>query len=231
MKKSLSLLLLLPAITGLAFATPVMAQDEGDQVSMQGLKLVEKDRRSEIYANPGVDWSVYTEVQLQAAPVSFRRNWQRDQNRGNAFKVNAKDMEKIRSSLSELFVKVLTEELTKDNGYTMTESTGDQVMSIRPSIVDLDVAAPDTNNATRSTQYTDSSGRMTAKLEIYDSVTGDVLATISQRLEDPRRGYMQWTTSASNRADAERLLRGWAKDLREKLDKARSSSPAGGGLE
>jgi hypothetical protein len=65
---------------------------------------------------------------------------------------------------------------------------------------------------------------MTLKLELYDSVTGDLLATASDRREAPDRGYMQWTTSVSNRADARQMLQGWAKDLRKRLDEARSSS-------
>jgi len=223
-------LTLILAVTGLTVAADALAQDEAVQASAEGLQLVEKDRRSEIYANPDVDWGMYTAVQLEKALVSFRRNWQRDQNRTNSFKVNAKDMEKIRNSLSELLNQVLTEELTKNGGYTMSASSGEQVMTIRPEIVDLDVAAPDTMKASVGKQYTDSAGRMTAKLEVYDSVTGELLATVSQRLEDPRRGYMQWTTSASNRADAERLLRQWAGDLRKRLDKAaRHSPPAGEG--
>jgi hypothetical protein len=216
------------AVLGLALGANARAEEQASPAAGNGLALVEKDKWSEIYANPEVDWSTYTQVELQAAPVSFRRNWQRDQNRGDPFKVDAKDMEKIRKSLSDLFNQVLTEELTRENGYTMATEAGEQVMSIQPSIVDLDVVAPDTMSASRSRQYADSSGRMTARLEIYDSVTGELLATVSQRLEDPRRGYTQWTTSASNRADAERLLRRWAKDLRQKLDKARSSSPASG---
>ena len=225
MNRLLIFLFTMLAVTGLTTATVVLAQDEAVQASTGALQLVEKDRRSEIYANPEVDWSMYEAVLLETAPVSFRRNWQRDQNRTNSFKVNANDMEKIRNSLSELFNRVLTEELTKNGGYTMSASSGEQVMTIRPEIVDLDVAAPDTMKAGAGKQYTESAGRMTARLEVYDSVTGELLATVSQRLEDPRKGYMQWTTSVSNRADAERLLRQWAGDLRKRLDKAAQHSP------
>ena len=66
---------------------------------------------------------------------------------------------------------------------------------------------------------------MTLKLEMYDSVTGDLIATTSDRREAPRRGYMQWTTSVSNRAEAKRMLQRWAVDLREGLDQARTERP------
>ena len=63
---------------------------------------------------------------------------------------------------------------------------------------------------------------MTLKLEIYDSVTGDLIAKASDRREAPRRSYLQWTNSVSNNAEARRMLQRWAVDLRERLDKARN---------
>jgi hypothetical protein len=205
-------------------STSLLAESEPPQASLDGLELVEKDRRGEIYADPDVDWSVYTDIQLDRATVAFRKNWQRDQNRyPNNFKVKASDMEKIKTELSELFNEVFVEELTGNGDYQMATESGDNVLRIVPQIVDLDVYAPDTPQPGMQRSYTRQSGRMTLKLELYDSVTGDLLATASDRREAPDRGYMQWTTSVSNRADARRMLKGWAKDLRKRLDEARSS--------
>jgi hypothetical protein len=207
---------------------PVLAESEPPEISLEGLELVEKDRRGEIYADPGIDWSVYTQIQLDTATVAFRKNWQRDQNRYQHFKVRADDMEKIKSSLSELFDEVFTEELTVKGGYEIGDGSGDNVMRITPHIVDLDVHAPDTMTAGTSRSYTEQAGRMTLKLEIYDSITGDLIATASHRQEAPRRGYMLWTSSVSNRAEARRMLQRWATGLRERLDDARNAPAAGG---
>jgi hypothetical protein len=207
-------------------ATPatILAESEPPKVSLEGLELVEKDRRGELYAAPDIDWSVYDKIQLDTATVAFRKRWQRDQNRYHTFKVKASDMEKIKSSLSELFDKVFTEELSKNGGYEVVDEVADNVMRITPRIVDLDVYAPDTPTSGVNRQFTESAGRMTLKLEIYDSVTGDLIVTASDRRESPRRGYMQWTTSVSNNADARRMLQRWATGLRERLDQARSST-------
>jgi hypothetical protein len=203
---------------------PAMAKDDPPEVSIEGLELVDKDRRGEIYADPGIDWSLYTQTMLDPATVAFRRHWQRDQNRSYAFKIRAKDMEKIKTSMSELFDEVFSKELSENGGYTITDQAGDDVMRIKPAIVDLDVYAPDTlNSPGRSMQFTESAGRMTLKLEIYDSVTGDLIATASDRREAPRRGYMQWTTSVTNRAEARRMFQRWAKDLVKRLDEARGA--------
>jgi hypothetical protein len=190
-----------------------------------GLALLEKDGWGEVYANPDVDWSVYTQIQLEDATVAFRRHWQRDQNRGDPFKVKNSDVENIKRELSEQFREVFTEELTQNGGYVMSDVAGENVLMIKPAIVDLNVAAPDTTLSYRSRQYTESSGEMTLKLELYDSVTGDLLATASDRKESIYRGYLQWTTGVSNRADSERMLKQWAKSLRTRLDTARSAKP------
>jgi len=207
-------------------ATPVtvLAESEPPQVSLEGLELVEKDRRGELYADPGIDWSVYDKIQLDKATVAFRKRWQRDQNRSQPFKVKDSDVEKIKTNLSELFDVVFTEELTTNGGYEIVEESADNVMRITPRIVDLDVYAPDTQTSGINRSFTESAGRMTLKLEIYDSVTGDLIVTASDRRESPRRGYMQWTTSVSNNAEARRMLQRWATGLRERLDKARSST-------
>ena len=207
-------------------ATSALAGNDPPQVSIEGLELVEKDRRGEIYADPGADWSEYSQIQLERATVSFRKNWQRDQNRYDPWKVKNQDVEKIKSGLSDLFHDVFTEELSTNGGYTITEASGADVMIITPRIVDLDIHAPDTMRAGVSRSYTEQTGRMTLMLEIYDSLSGDLIAKASDRQDSPRKGYMQWSTSVSNSAEARRMLQRWASALRVRLDEARGQAAA-----
>ena len=204
-------------------ALPGFAKNEPSEVSIEGLSLVDKDRRGEIYADPDVDWSEYTEIKLERATVAFRKNWKRDQNRYDPFKVRDQDMEKIKTGLSDLFNDVFTEELTTKGGYTISDSMGAEVMTLVPQIVDLDVAAPDTNRPGITTTYTEQAGRMTLILEIYDSQSGDLIAKASHRQDAPRYGYMRWANSVSNTAEARRMLQRWAKDLLKRLDEARGN--------
>jgi hypothetical protein len=213
----LAMVLSLPSAT-------LMAQDDEGAVGDENLELVEKNRRTEVYADPNVDWNVYTRIRLDPATVAFRKNWQRDQNRSQPFKIKTEDMERIKSELSEMFDEIFSAELTTNGGYVMTTENGDEVLRIAPQIVDLDVYAPDSRSSPGTTRsYADSAGRMTLKLEMFDSVTGDLIATASDRREAPRHGYMQWTNSVTNRAEAKRMLERWARDLREGLDEARTA--------
>lgn len=200
--------------------------DEPGEFTEDGLLLVEKDRRSSLYTDPDADWQKYTQVQLLPASVEFRKNWQRDQNQGYHFKVKDEDVERIKQSMAELFAEVFTEELTEKGGYTLSDTAGEQVLTIRPAIVDLDVYAPDTQLAGINRQYTDSPGKMTLHLTLLDSVTGEVLSKASDRREVPRRGYFEWTNSVTNKAEARRMMRHWARDLRVRLDQRSKTASA-----
>jgi len=80
--------LMLASVVLSLVATPAMAKNDPPEVSIEGLELVEKDRRGEIYGDPDVDWSEYSQIQLERASVAFRKNWKRDQNRYDHFKVS-----------------------------------------------------------------------------------------------------------------------------------------------
>jgi len=200
----------------------LVAEPAPPEVSLDGMELVETFAHGELYADAGVDWSVYTELQLEPATVAFRRNWQRDQNIVDPFRVRNSDVEKIKQDLAALFDEVFIKELSSNGGYTLTEASGDHVMRIEPHIVDLDVHAPVTSRTSFNRSYTERAGRMTLKLNIYDSVTGDLIASATDRQEAMRRGYAQLSNSVTNKADAQLMLQKWATALRERLDQARS---------
>ena len=204
-----------------------LAESDMPEISTDGMQLVDKDSRGSIYADPGVDWSVYSKIKLDNATVAFRKNWMRDQNRSRSLssRVTNSDMEKIKSELAALFDEVFIEELNTNGGFEIVEQADDDVLRITPRIVDLNIYAPETGYSSMNRSYTDSSGKMTLKLEMYDSVTGDLIAVASDIQESRQRGYHQWTTSSSNRSDARVMLQRWAKGLRERLNDATGVSP------
>lgn len=221
MKRVISLLALI------VLAAPMAAWSQEEpvppEVSLDGLEQVEKTRHKEIYRAPGVDWSVYEKIQIDEATVAFRRNWQRDQNRYQSHKIRTSDMDRIRNDMAELFDEVFSKELSENGGYEITDQGGENVFRISPYIVDLDVYAPDPRHAPGiQKSYVESVGRMTLKLHIYDSFTGDLIAVASDSREAPRRGYLQWATTVTNTTEFRNMLRSWARDLREGLEEAKS---------
>ena len=197
------------------------------EVSLDGMEQIEKTRHKEVYRAPDVDLSVYEAIQLEPASVAFRKNWQRDQNRNNAFRIREQDMIRIREETADLFGQVFHKELEDEGGFVLTENASENVLQIVPYIVDLDVYAPDSRyQAGIQRSYVESAGRMTLKLHLHDSVTGDLLAVFSERREAPRRGYMQWANSVSNTREFRLMLQSWASELREGLQEAQFATAA-----
>ena len=188
------------------------------EVTHDGLERVANSRVDRVWVKPGVDFSQYTEIGLLDCSVSFRRNW-----RMNHPGVRTRDMERIKSTLADEFRQVFTEAL-ETGGHPVITDADDHVLLIRPAIIDLDVAAPDTNSGGRSNSFTTSPGAMTLVIELYDSVSNEILA----RAIDRRRTYnvgnvLRWTTRGTNRDAARRILRIWANQLVSRLDEIRGN--------
>ncbi len=218
---------LITMVTLLALSSPTTAWSQVEvpppEVSMDGLELVEKTRHKEIYRAPGVDWSIYDKIQIDEATVAFRRNWQRDQNRYQPNKIRSRDIERISEGMVELCDDVFSKELSEQGGYEITDGPGENVLRISPHVVDLDVYAPDPRyQAGMQRSYVQTAGRMTLKLHLYDSYTGDLIAVFSDHREAPWRGYVQWANTVTNTSEFRWLLRSWATDLRESLEEAKS---------
>jgi hypothetical protein len=217
------LILLSSLLTLAAPFAALAADDDPREVAIDGMEQIQKSKHGAIYADPGIDWSSYEQIRLDPATVAFRKNWLRDQNRYQTNRIRTQDVERIKETMARTFDTVFREELSGDGGYVLTEENGENVLRITPHIEDLDLYAPDPRSAPGiQRSYAESMGRMTLRLDFYDSVTGDLIATASENREAPRRGYLQWANSVTNTKEARLMFQGWAKRLRERLDEARA---------
>lgn len=215
--------LLLASLLGIAFAGNVAsAATKLPEVSSDGLLLMPNTKMAAVYMREGADFSGYDKVAILDCQVSFRKNWKRDQNSAKAFRVDDKDIARIKTELAEEFKKVFTESLTA-KGITVVSAADTGVLILRPGIINLDIAAPDTMEAGRTRSFSASAGQMTLFLELYDGVTGDLIA----RAVDPQQatdyGHVRIRNSVTNRADADRILKRWADTLGTFLERARAS--------
>ncbi len=223
-------------ITSLLFgSTSLMAAKQPlPEVTEDGLHRVPDSKLAVVYAEPGADLAPYQRVKLLDAYVAFKKNWARDQRSRSAdrLRVTSKDVENIKNNLSKEFHAVFKKTL-EDGGYPVVDEAAEDVLLIRPAIINLNVTAPDTPHAGRTSSYTASAGEMTLYLEIFDSVTGDLIAKALDRQVDnaARQGFYTWTNSVTNKRAAERILGGWAEILLDALNEAKqhSSSPGADG--
>lgn len=209
-------------IFSIAATSPAFAKSK-PEVDSEGMELVKNSKLATVYADPGADLSIYDRIWLQDATVSFKKNWQRDQNQSYPLKVRNSDMVRIQEDVATLFMEVFTKELT-ENGYQMVEEAGPDVLLVVPAIVNLDVVAPDIPTSTNTRAYSTKAGEMTLNLELYDSLTNDKIAKATDRKRDYDRGYAEWRTSVNNTAVARRMMTTWAQALTSALNEARDST-------
>jgi len=216
----------LVALATILFATAgtaIAKQEKLPEVTVDGLHRVPDSNMAIVYAEPGADLAQYQRIKLLDAYVAFRKNWERDQRSSAASRlsVTSRDVEKIKNNLAQEFHAVFRKTL-EDGGYEIVEESADDVLLVRPAIINLDVNAPDTMSAGRSRTFTSTAGEMTLYIEIYDSVTGDLIAkALDRRVDNSRQGFYTWTNSVTNTAAAKRILKGWASILLDALNEAR----------
>lgn len=210
--------------TAILCSAPALALGAYPDQTDDGLERIESKKADAVYWKEGADLGAYDRVRIGDIDVSFREGWLREQNidrRSVTARVTTEDMEQIREALAQLFREVFTEEL-EEGGYQVIDESGPDVLLLQPSIVDLDVTAPDIGmrqpGITRT--YTTSAGEMTLHLDLRDSATNALIGRAIDHREDHAPGGIQYTSRITNRAEAQRILRSWASILRDALDEA-----------
>lgn len=199
------------------------AGNEGlPEMTEDGLLRVDGSVMAVVYADPEADLSGYSRVQLLDVYVAFKKNWEREQRSRSAdpLSLTSNDVRRIKENLAREFRTVFTAAL-EEGGYPVVDEAADDVLLLRPAIINLDVTAPQTSRTSMTRQYVRSAGDMTLYIELYDSVTGDLIAKAMDRQVDRERdNYYTWANTVSNRAAAQRILKGWAEILLDALNEA-----------
>jgi len=207
-------------VTALMCIGPAVAKDKLPETTDDGLQLRKSKRVDAVYWQEGATLAPYKRVAILDCPVAFRKNWERDQNqtrRSNFIKSD--DMERIKKVLGEEFRNVFTKVL-EEGGYEIAEGANEDVLLLRPAILDLDVTAPDLMEPGRTQTFAASAGAMTLYLELYDSATSSIIERVIDRKSSRDQGRIMVSSRVTNRAEADRMLQRWAKLLRDALDEA-----------
>lgn len=231
-QNSFQLKIVFAVIVSMFLAGTALAREKPNEVSHDGLHLQKDTKLAEVYLKPGETLAGYDKVAMTDVYVSFVKNWQRDYNMnsvGLAGRVTDKDVEVIKNRLAKEFVKVFTKELQDKGGYEVVDHVAKDVLVLRPAIVNLRVNAPDTERAGMGATLVASAGQMTLYLELYDSVTGDILARVIDAKVAGDHGIAHRGGEVQNRAEADRVLRQWADILRRQLDHANEVATKNGG--
>ena len=194
------------------------ADEHESEANWEGLVAVEDSNVAIAYIDPEADFNVFKRVSILEPFVAFRSNWERDHRRSRSGNVSASDVERIKGDVASIFMDAFVEQL-EAAGYEVVNYVGEDVLILRPAIIDLDITAPDTGGGGRSRTYTKSTGAATLFMELYDSYSGDLIGrAIDRRAARTTEGFGVRSNRVTNRSDARRAFRAWADTLIEFLD-------------
>lgn len=215
-----AVVLLLSALL-VTFAPTALTDDTSDaepERTFDNLVAVEGAAVNLAFIDPEADFSVFKRVAILEPFVAFRSNWRRDQNRSRSRNVSTRDMDRIKEDVATQFERVFAERL-EAAGYEVVEVTGDDVLLLRPAIIDLDITAPDTRTAGRSRTFTASTGAATLYIQLFDAYSGNIVGRAADRRSvRSGGGQISWSNSVTNNADARRMIGRWADTLIAFLD-------------
>lgn len=196
------------------------------QTSPDGLELKKDAQSTIVYKKSNVDFNEYNQVIIAKSTVAFRKNWQKDYNQdqiSSSTRIRDKDVIRIKDNFAKLFDETFTKEFNSSDSYSVVDvsKANNKTLVFKPSIINLDIRAPDVKSVSGTKNFVESSGQATLFLEVYDAVSGEILARIINTQVARSNGMFQWATSASNKADAKKMIKKWATTLRKNYEQAR----------
>lgn len=216
------------AATALACLAGAMAHAQSSSASdNEGLVLVKSKMLDKAWLLPGADFRPYKKVLLKEAEVAFQKNWLRDMNSNRASlaaKVTDADAARIVQEARTGFNQIWPETF-KSNGWEVVTAPGEDVLQVRPAVINLYVNAPAAATASATRTYTVEAGEATLLLEVRDSRTGTLLGRFADRRQTSRSPRPQLTDSVTNRAEFGSLFMNWAGIAAKGLKELQASSP------
>ena len=193
-----------------------------------GLDLVRSDKHSAVYAKPEAQLDIYNEFAIVPCEVAFRKNWQRDYNsshRSSGQQIKERDIDRIKRELGEECTTFFTDALSEEPSYNLVTEwqQGQDVLLVRPNIVNLNITSPDVSSPSMTRSYSASAGSMTLYLELIDAETSEVLVRAYDSKADPD-SFVNYANKITNRQAADRMLKNWATRLRDAMDAVMRSS-------
>jgi hypothetical protein len=214
------------AVLSMAAAPPLAAQDDPAEAGWEGLVEVKSNKLDDVYLRPQADFRGYTKVMIDPTEVSFKKNWQRDQNRdriGLTNRVDDRDTRRILDEAQQSFQRLFAEAYTSE-GYEVVTTPGPDVLRLSTAIVNLDVVAPDVMEPGRTRTYSREAGEATLVIEVKDSLSGELLGRAVDERETSDMGPFI-RNSVTNTAAFEQVFRRWARASADGLAELKALSP------
>lgn len=201
--------------TNIAGSGDISAQDM--DVTYDG--LIRSDRRdlTDVWLKPGIDFTHYTGIILDAPELEFRIPGSQEDRRfrQQEFLLTLDD----KKGMTDMAVRTFTTEFEKIQHYRLVDEAGPDVIIVRIRIIDILKLVPtEADDPSMDVTRMRSVTEVTVVAEVHDSLSGEILArSVDQR----GKAYAGGVQSARTRdwAPLEKPVRRFAVEVRNRLDK------------
>ena len=192
-------------------------------VSSDGLRLVKNTELGRVYVRPGATLKPYTKFAILNCYVSFAPNWREDMQTNFNMQITQEQVQQTEAAIAAEFKDVFVTQL-EQGGFPMVTTAASDVLVLRPALINIYITAPQNLADPDSTTISSTTGQLTLFLELYDSVTNQLLA----RVIDPESvsatdGTFMWQTRAGNITAGREAMTRWADILRQRMEAAKGS--------
>jgi hypothetical protein len=213
----LSCLLLVTVITSgqvLAKKTPTVQLGPNAEVTFDGLHLVNKSKMDKVWVKPEIDLSDYDAVMFEGAGVHYRgvEDYNRADRSAQEFPLSDSQKSQLETAVSESFES----EFRKFENFVVTDKSGRGTLKIIVTLIDVVSRIPPEPFG-RGSIYIRDLGEATLVVEVFDSVTDEILARVADK-QNVEPVIARESNPATNLQEVRRSVRRWGATLRKSMD-------------
>ena len=220
-------LLLLGA--GCAPVEPRFATGPDGALTEQGLRALERTRFAHAWAKPGVSFERYDRVWLRYRDIAYREPPSPRKSRGGIYGISGSNYalsEDLNARIQDSMREIFAEELA-GGGRWQADGSGEDVLDTRVGMIDLEIKTPLDRLSGEDNVYVDEIGAVTIVVDLYDSVTGELVLRVAERGVIGTQSHRPIQASAGPAIyETRRLLTEWATKLRRLLYALRAKAPS-----
>jgi hypothetical protein len=125
-----------------------------------------------------------------------------------------------------LFHEELVAELVERGGFEIAAAPGPDVLQIAPSILDVDMSAPDAGTTPGARSFVHSAGSMTLIVELRDAASGVTVGRIIDYEKARETTELQLANQVTNTEEARIAFANAARYTRDALNVAQNERPS-----
>jgi hypothetical protein len=212
-----------PTASASSPAASTAAVASSGAVSSDGLRLVKNSELGRVYVRPGATLKPYTKFAILNCFVSFAPNWREDMQTNFNMQITGEQVQQTEAAIAAEFKDVFVTQL-EQGGFPMVTTAAPDVLVLRPALINVYITAPQNMADPDSATFSSTTGQLTLYLELYDSVTNQLLA----RVIDPESvsatdGTFMWQSRAGNITAGREAMTRWADILRQRMEAAKGA--------